>query len=217
MSRRYRTRSSERQGEEGYTLAALLVILTILAVVVAYTVPDSWTLILQRERDIQTQFVMKQYARAIMEYQRRNGALPVSLEQLEKQTMPRVLRRPWPNPLSGENDWLLVPPGQAQQPGAPGAPPPIVNPQQQPGMPQSPTPSSPFPQSGTGTTTGPFVGVRPPQQGEAVVPFNDRKRYEEWMYTILDLQQEMTGGATPPGGPVVNPQQGDIPPQRPTP
>ena len=213
------TRSSERGSEAGYTLAALIVIMTVLAVVVAYTVPDSWSIILRRERDLQTQFAMKQYARAITEFQRRNGALPVSLEQLEKQTMPTVLRRTYANPLSGEMDWILVPPGEARQPNVPGQPAipgqqqPIVNPQQtQPGQPQPSqgTPGSAFPNTAGGSAgyTGPFVGVRPPQTGEAVVPLGERTLYEEWMYTIIDLQQEMSGGVPGnPGGAIVNPQQ----------
>ena len=210
MIRRSPTPSSERRSEGGYTLAALIVILTILAVAVAYTVPDSWSLVLRRERDYQTQFAMKQYARAIQEFQRRNGGLPVSMEQLEKQNTPRVLRKPMPNPLSGEMDWILVPPGEAlqQQPGQPG---------QQPGQPAQPgqpqaqqpgggVPASPFPSSGSGEYVGPFAGVRPPQKGESIVPLNDRTRYEEWTYTIVDLQQEQNPGQ-PAGGPVVNPQQ----------
>lgn len=218
--------SRKRSHEAGYTLAALIVILTILAVTVAYTVPESWSAIMRRERDRETQFVMKQYARAIQEFSRRNGGLPVSLEQLEKQNQPRVLRRPYPNPLSGEMDWILVPQGQAQQPGQgqPGRgqqPRPIVNPQQGEPEPQQPPagsgPSTPFPPSGGSRDyVGPFVGVRPPQTGEAVVPFNEKNRYEEWMYTVLDLQQERQGAAG--GKPVVNPQQGQpTPPPQPQP
>lgn len=209
MTRRFPTPSFDRRSEGGYTLAALIVILTILAVTVAYTVPDSWSLVMKRERDYQTQFAMKQYARAIQEYQRRAGGLPVSMEQLEKQNTPRVLRKPMPNPLSGEMDWILVPPGQAQ----PGLPPPQSGqqPGQQPGEPQArqpggSLPSSPFDSGGNAASyTGPFVGVRPPQTGEAIVPLNDRTRYEEWSYTIVDLQQEQNPGQ-PAGGPIVSPQ-----------
>lgn len=209
MTRPCPTPSFDRRSEGGYSLAALIVILTIMAVAIAYTVPDSWSRIMKREREYQTQFAMKQYARAIQEFQRRTGGLPVTMEQLEKQNTPRVLRKPMPNPLSGEMDWILIPPGQAQQPGQP---PPQPGQPGQPGQPQAQqpgggVPSSPFaPDPDASSYVGPFVGVRPPQKGEAIVPLNDRTRYEEWSYTILDLQQEQNPGQ-PAGGPIVSPQQ----------
>ena len=36
--------SDERTREEGFTLAALIVILTIIAIVIAYTVPTQWSI-----------------------------------------------------------------------------------------------------------------------------------------------------------------------------
>src|SRR5512140_1880092 len=117
----FRTTSSDARPEpaqRGFTLAGLLVILTVMAVVLAYTVPQMWSDVLRRERDLQTIWTMKQYARAIAEFQRRRQALPVSLDQLKEQNKPRVLRRLYPDPLTGEMDWILIPAGTAV-PGAP--------------------------------------------------------------------------------------------------
>ena len=58
------TRALGSPRSEGFTLAALIVILTIIAIIIAYTVPEQWSMIMKRERDRQTIFLMKQYARA---------------------------------------------------------------------------------------------------------------------------------------------------------
>src|ERR1700704_4565553 len=67
-----------RASEDGFTLAGVLVILTVIMVFVAYTVPRQWSEVMNRERDKQTIFVMRQYARAIREWTKRHGGSPVS-------------------------------------------------------------------------------------------------------------------------------------------
>jgi type II secretory pathway pseudopilin PulG len=179
-----------RDSERGFTLAALLVILTVIAVVVAYTVPPAWSLVMKREREIQTVWVMKQYARAIYEFQRKRNALPVSLDQLKEQNNPRVLRALYPNPMTGEMDWVLIPPGTA----AGGTPAPGMPPPQQPATPQ---PAQNALGGSPQDYRGPFVGVRPPQTGETYIQLNGADRYENWVYTVVELQQEVArlGGA----------------------
>ncbi|MGK2859237.1 MAG: type II secretion system protein [Thermoanaerobaculia bacterium] len=201
----FSTLSSQfRNAERGYTLAALLVILTVIAVVVSFSVPRMWSDVMKREREIHTVFVMKQYAQAIADYERLKGGLPTKLEQLEKQTMPRVLRATYVNPLSGELDWILVPqgtvtPGQAQP--VPGVP--------QGGLPGG-LPASGTPAPGqTGTQgqdrqpppnprefSGPFIGVRPPQTGPSIIELNGQSTYENWMYTINELRAAQNPGGT---------------------
>ncbi|HEV7242492.1 MAG TPA: hypothetical protein VGQ36_24900 [Thermoanaerobaculia bacterium] len=147
----------------------MLVILTIVMVFVAYTVPRMWSDVLRRDRERQTIFVMKQYARAIAEFQRQRGALPTTLEQLEEHKRPRVLRQLYPNPLTGKMDWLLVPvttnPHSPTTDGAPHRPLPIM-------------------------THGPFIGVRPAVTGRSLTAFRGATDYGEWVYTIADLQQD---------------------------
>src|SRR5438270_13514290 len=60
------TRTSDR--ERGFSLAGLIVILTIIMVFIAFTVPRQWSMVMQRDRERQTMFVMKQYARSISDY-----------------------------------------------------------------------------------------------------------------------------------------------------
>ncbi len=101
-------------GQEGFTLAALIVILTIIAMVIAYTVPEQWSLVMKRERDRQTIFLMKQFARGILAWEMKHQGLPVSLEQMQEARAPRMIRGggKWACPITGgEDDWILVPPG----------------------------------------------------------------------------------------------------------
>ncbi|HEY0141194.1 MAG TPA: hypothetical protein VGF48_09875 [Thermoanaerobaculia bacterium] len=140
--------------ERGFTLAGLIVILTIISIIVAFTVPEQWSLVMKRERDRQTIFMMKQYARYILAWQQKHGSLPVSLEQLEKARRPRFVRygedRP-PMPLTGNHeDWIMVPPGAVEQAQAQAAGGAAMNPGPNPGG----TPGSPAPAANPGGGTG---------------------------------------------------------------
>src|SRR5215213_11101501 len=64
-------------GQSGFTLAALIVMLTIISIVIAYTVPTQWSLVMRRERERQTIFLMKQFARGIDNWERKHQGLPV--------------------------------------------------------------------------------------------------------------------------------------------
>jgi type II secretory pathway pseudopilin PulG len=198
-----------RTSESGYTLAALLVILTVIAIVVSFTVPRMWSDVMKRERELHTIFVMKQYAQAIADYERLKGGLPTKLEQLEKATMPRVLRATYVNPLSGELDWIMVPQGAPTpavtqqvpggQGGMPGGLPPSGS--QQPGQTGTQGRDAPPPPNPR-EFSGPFIGVRPPQTGPSMLELYGQSTYETWMYTINELKAERAavGGTTPPPG-----------------
>jgi type II secretory pathway pseudopilin PulG len=168
-----------RHGEAGFTLAGVIVLVTIMMVFVAYTVPRQWTAVMARERDRQTIFVMKQYARAIADFQKRNGGTPpTSLDQLKDARRPRYVRGlkgEWIDPWTGKVDWILVPP---QAPGtSPGTPPPNPNPNNPP--------------ASSKDYVGPFVGVRPNKTGQSLVVFNGQDQYENWFYTVQELQAEL--------------------------
>lgn len=184
---------SDPRNQEGYTLAALIVILTIISIIVAFTVPDQWSMIMKRERDKQTIFVMKQYARAIMRWQvKHNNTVPASLEQLHEARKPRLVRgkEPWPMPLTGKpEDWILVPP-QALMPNAPTAPPgtpPGTPPVAQPGQPAFKLNKDASPPE----YKGPFVAVRPNFSGKSFIALNGAEDYSEWVYTVDDLRREI--------------------------
>ena len=189
--------------QEGYTLAALLVILTIMSLMIAYTVPPQWSMIMRREREKQTIFMMKQFARGIQNWQRKHQGLPVSLEQLQKARDPRMLRGNAEKlvcPLTGrEDDWIMVPvgavtpangvPGIPQQPGVGvgrGA-----QPQQQQPQPGAGGPSKLNPDASPKDYVGPFVAVRPNAKGPSIIALNGAEDYSQWVYTVQDLQTEI--------------------------
>ncbi|MBV8517437.1 MAG: hypothetical protein JO197_08555 [Acidobacteria bacterium] len=202
--------SDARRAQEGFTLAALIVILTIISIIIAFTVPEQWSIVLKRERDRQTIFLMKQFARSIMTFEVRHSASPTSLQQLQDARQPRVIRGggKWPCPLTGKvDDWILVPPTAVQQgqPGQPLPPPPPTtgsNPASNPSNPATnPQATAPPALGSTGTRlipeaspkdyTGPFVAVRPNASGKSYVSFNGIEDYDQWVYTVQDLRTEI--------------------------
>ena len=184
-------RRSARRHERGFTLAAVITIMTVIMLVIAYSVPKQWSLILQRERELQTIFVMEQYARGIQNFQRVHGALPVNLEQIEKQTDPRVMRQMYPNPLSGEMDWILIPAAEAGKPGG------ASDDQNDRGNRRQNNRGARRGNQGPGQ---PFIGVRPPQTGQTIIELNGAASYEDWSFTIQDLQKSQPGGGESPPG-----------------
>lgn len=186
-----------RSGERGFTLAGLIVILTIMMIIVAYTVPRQWSVVMQRDRELQTLFIMKQYAIAIDEFARKNNnTFPVSLDQLKQARTPRFLRGPkaeYADPLTGEVDWLIVP---ASAQGATN--PAVAGPGQPPGQTAPISGSGP---SGQQPTTppgipmkdyagGPFIGVKPGKKGTSLIEVSGSQKYEEWSYTVNDYRNE---------------------------
>jgi len=185
-----RTTSSEAQS--GFSLAALIVLLTIISLIVAYTVPTQWSMVMKRERDRQTIFLMKQYARGILQFrQKHNNTAPISLQQLQDARKPLMLRGggKWPCPLTGkEEDWILVPPTAVTAGEIPGQGDPNGRPPQPPANGQ---PSKLNKDASPKDYVGPFVGVRPNAQGKSFIALNGAEDYSEWVYTVMDLENEI--------------------------
>ena len=202
--------AGEGASQRGFTLAGLLAILGVIMIFVTMTVPTQWSKVMERERDKQTIFVMKQYARAMRNFQLKHGSLPVSLQQLKDARSPRMMRGSgeWIDPLTGEVDWIPIPASALQpRPGAPGVPGvmppgsqnpqqnrPPQNPQQPPQQPPGTGLGNPTPTPGQpGGMVGPIVGVRPNKTGKSFLTLNGAENYEEWQYTVIDLEQEIMG------------------------
>jgi hypothetical protein len=154
--------------------------MTIMMIIVSYTVPRQWSTIVQRDRELQTIYIMKQYAKAIDAFEAKNHALPVSVNQLKEARMPRFLRGKgeYPDPLTGESDWLII-----TQAG--GGPTPVPVPGVQP-QPATAPPGIPM----KDYAGGPFVGIRPGKKGTSLIEFNGSQKYEEWKYTVLDYRND---------------------------
>lgn len=207
----HRTPTSDRRAaERGFTLAGLIVILTVMMIFVAYTVPQQWSMVMKRERDRQTIFAMKQYTIAIATFQKKHNVLPTSLKQLKEAQNPRVVRGVSGfinDPASGEPDWLLLPVGTPPGngggvvggPPAPGSGGVMIGApslQARPPTPGVRGPAVPAPPQegppGSQQLAGGFVGVRPNRKGEAFLELNGSNKYEEWTYTVDDLTAEAT-------------------------
>lgn len=186
-------RSKAPTPESGFTLAGLIVILTIIAIVIAYTVPEQWSIIMKRERERQTIFLMKQYARGILEFRRKhNGTNPVSLEQLREARQPRFLRGDgeWICPLNGSTEgWILVPPGAILQPPGANQNNPAGTAVATPSMMSGPSQLNPA--GSPKDYVGEFIGVRPNATGPAMIALNGADDYSRWVYTAQDLQNEI--------------------------
>lgn len=194
-----RTTSSK---EQGFTLAGLLAILTVIVIFVTMTVPPQWSKVMARERDMQTIFIMKQYARSIRNFQLKHGSAPVSLQQLKDAKAPRMMRGKgeWIDPLTGKVDWIPIPAGAQQGTSVlpPGVAPPVQS--VRPTPPPAPPPTPPGQQGAVnpspgqpGGMVGPIIGVRPNKTGKSYLTLNAADTYEQWSYTVLDLEQEITG------------------------
>jgi type II secretory pathway pseudopilin PulG len=205
------TSRRRRDSQAGFTLAGLIVILTIIAVLIAYTVPPQWSKIMQRERELQTIFVMKQYARAIYTWSKAHGGMPTKLDQLKEARLPRVIRGPkgeYTDPLTGKVDWILIPPTavQGQLPGAPGTPGSVgvgvgpgnnTNPNSNNLQNVGGLQAKLNPQLSPKDYVGPFIGVRPGATGKSLIAYRESETYDGWFYTINDLQIEIKNRTAP--------------------
>ena len=218
----HRTRAGEEgsrgraTSENGFTLAGLLVIMTIMMIFVAYTVPRQWSTIMKRERERETIYAMQQYAKAITEFRLKNNTYPTSPQQLKEARMPRMIRGvkgEYVDPLTGEVDWLVIP----QSAGNALPQHNIMNANGNVSMPSTTTQTTNTTSSTTDTSSssttstsgtnpnappalpgipikdyagGPFIGVRPPTHGKSLISLFGADTYETWIYTTQDYEQE---------------------------
>jgi type II secretory pathway pseudopilin PulG len=211
-----------RRGQAGFTLAGVLVIITVLMIFIAYTIPKQWSAVMQREREQQTIYAMRQYARACYEFQKKHNVWPVSIDQLKEARLPRFLRGGGEkneilDPLTGQYDWLVIPAsaagtmnggtagtgtvpngnGGGTSTGGGG-----VGFGRGDGTTGTTGTTGTDGTSGNGTQTlpgipikdyagGPFIGVRPPKTGDAIIEFRGGKAYEQWSFTAMDLDLEI--------------------------
>src|SRR6266540_5388110 len=114
--------------EEGYTLVAIVIGMTILAILIMGVAP-SIAMVMKREREKELLFRGKQYARAIALFQKRYGRYPNELKELYE-NRPRTIRKLFKEPMCNCPDWHIIyqgspdanPVGQSGF-GPPGVPP----------------------------------------------------------------------------------------------
>jgi len=182
---KFEIRNAGRQA--GYTLVAVVVFIAVLSILIAAVAPSIST-IMRRERETELIFRGKQYARAIVLFQRRHGRYPTSLKELSE-NRPRTLRKLFKDPMCNCDDWHLLILGQ------PDAVPIVderVDPSNRPpstlqGIVRTPTPGL----FGEETkNVGPIVGVRSKVHKEALREWRGRKFYDEWRFIAGDADAD---------------------------
>jgi len=90
-----------------------MLLVTIMLIMMAIEAPRIAQQI-QREKEEELVNRGKQYAMAIKRFYRKNGAYPLSLEQLEDTNHMRFLRKRFKDPMTPEGEWKLIHVGEAQ-------------------------------------------------------------------------------------------------------
>jgi type II secretory pathway pseudopilin PulG len=204
-----------RPDETGFTLVGVVVAMAIIVILVAAIGP-SIALILERDREAELIFRGKQYARAILAFQKRYGRLPNDLKEMST-LKPRTIRQLWKDPMCNCDDWETIIVGTPEAaPMGQGPPPGVVY---TPTIPRStrtpgsssfgsgddttPTPApfgvgsgpavTPTPSSIFGTPqkkTGPIVGVRTKVHRQALSQWRGRSFTDEWRFIAGDADND---------------------------
>jgi type II secretory pathway pseudopilin PulG len=178
-------------GERGFTLVIVLAGITVMMILMGVAVP-TWRHVMQDDREQELYFRGDQIARAIEEYQRKNGnAFPPSFEVLVKG---KYLRRQYKDPMVKDGKWRVVRPGEAVP----------VSTTPTRGASPRPSPSAPpsaFGPAG-GTSLGAIAGVASLSHENSLRLFNGRTRYDQWIFLAGQPRRlgRDTGPNVLPGG-----------------
>lgn len=103
-------RRVRRLGERGVLLVSLLVGMTVMIILLTASV-QSWTTIMQRERELELIFRGNQYIIALQQYAKEHGgAYPMELKELLKEgpMRHRYIRQLFRDPFDKEGEWNLL-------------------------------------------------------------------------------------------------------------
>ena len=194
-------------GEAGYAMAALLVGMSVMAIILTAAMP-TWSHMVRREKEEELIFRGNQYARAINQYQRKfANASPPSLDVLIEQ---RLLRKKWKDPLGvdkeSEFQMLYLSSGM----GSRGLGPAQGGISRGMGIGQAGGPSRASGAGGSGSTaggttysttpSGGIVGVASKNTGQSIKIYKDKQRYNEWQFIGMEMSQQAGPGGGVAGG-----------------
>src|SRR5690349_6692479 len=203
----------ERNREAGYNLVMLMVIITLLNIAIAISLP-AWSQAIRREKEEELIFRGLQYAEAIRVFQMRYQRFPSRLDELIE-VKPRCIRQLWKDPMTESGKWGLIFQGQQQQltpqpegenNGNPGDP----NGRRGGRKPSDDDTDTPIdggeddgssfggPRKGEEVAVGPIIGVYSKSGKASIMTFFGRERYDEWRFTV-DLFNQ-AGGPPPNQG-----------------
>ena len=188
------------RAEAGYAMAALLVAMTVMAIVLTAAMP-TWSHMIRREKEEELIFRGTQYARAINQYQRKfANASPATLDVLiEQRLLRKKFRDPFATDKEGEFQMLyLNQQGPASRGGLGGA-----------GQTGARGIGTAQPQTGTGTVpggtqggttystqpSGGIVGVASKNTGTSIKIYKGKQRYNEWQFIGMEMSQQAGAGS----------------------
>jgi type II secretory pathway pseudopilin PulG len=105
-------RNRPESPEDGFLLLAVIFMVALVLLSLAVAAPRIAASI-QRDREIELVHRGEQYKRAIRLYYKKFGNYPTSIDQLESTNNLRFLRKRYLDPLTGKDDWRVIPLGQA--------------------------------------------------------------------------------------------------------
>ncbi len=116
--------SARRQRDGGYLLLAILLMMALMIIAAMAVAPR---IVQQIKRDREEEMIHRgtEYARAIKKFYKKNGRYPSSLDDLDKNTQIRYLRKRYKDPLTKDGKWKLLNYGDIQtllNASAPGTP-----------------------------------------------------------------------------------------------
>jgi type II secretory pathway pseudopilin PulG len=190
------------QDDRGYAMAALLVGMTVAAVLMSAAMPV-WSHFSQREKEEELIWRGQQYARAIGLFQRKYAnTFPPTVDVLVEQ---KFLRKKYKDPITGEDfqpipatgmpgGGVIAPPGMAAVPGgtagAPGNAPssPVVRQR------------TPAQMTSVGTTVQGGIGIQgvvSKSDKTSIKIYNGRTKYNEWAFVYMVSAQAPGAGGFP--------------------
>jgi len=208
-----------RAGDGGYAMAALLVGMSVMAIMLSMAMPV-WRTAVKREREAELIFRGEQYVQAIDLFSRRFGGFPPSLDALEEG---RFIRKLYKDPMTEGGDFqplylgqvlpgqTAVPPGrggpatgpmgrtgQALAAGRGGAPTATQLPGARAGQPSGAASGQPG-----AIGAGPIIGVVSKSTAESLRLYGGRGHYNEWAFVAVAAMQQAgsaVGGQNPGQG-----------------
>jgi type II secretory pathway pseudopilin PulG len=164
------------RNEAGYTLAIFVMIIAIMAIMMAAAV-EIVSFQMQREKEAELIFRGQQYVEGIRLYRQKYGRFPVRMKELWEAD-PRVLRKKWIDPMTGNDKWGVIFEGQqGQEIRAPGVE-----------LRVTPTKTPVFERNreGEGEKVGPIVGVHSLSTETSIKVYEGRTQYDMWKFVLKE-------------------------------
>ncbi len=200
-----------REQQSGYMLLVLMLAVAMLAMTLLSVAPN-YKQSIRREREVEMIHRGVQYIRAVRNYYRKNNnSYPPSIERLLETNKVRFLRKRYKDPMTRDGAWRIAHPTDVNLPAA------------NTGLGTSGTPSTT--DGGTQNNTGGDAGTAPNQPAagqvlggtdmigvisksseEGIHSFNERSKYNEWLFIYLPVQDVASQPGRIPNGPF-NPKE----------